>query len=271
MVKPAELSRIRLVACDIDGTLLPEGERALSPRLFELIRRLADRGIRFTTASGRQYACQRRLFAKGPEDMFYICENGAAVFRGTEEISSVSLDRREAVRIAEYMDSMDQCEALVSGPRFCYLLENRGDFFSLIRDQVGNDTAQVSRWEDIPEEIVKVTAFCRDGGDRHLSALESRWGGEYNVALSGDKWVDITRASKADGLRKVCGVLSISLREVMAFGDNYNDTAILEAAGYAVAMSHSPERVKALAAKICQGRVEDELVRLLDALEGMDL
>lgn len=116
-----------------------------------------------------------------------------------------------------------------------------------------------------------MTAFCRDGGDRHLSALESRWGGEYNVALSGDKWVDITRASKADGLRKVCGVLSISPREVMAFGDNYNDTAILEAAGYAVAMSHSPERVKALAAKICQGRVEDELVRLLDALEGMDL
>ena len=271
MVRPNPLSGLRLVACDIDGTLLPEGERALSPRLFGLIRRLADRGIRFAAASGRQYACQRRLFAQGPEDMFYICENGGAVFRGTEVISTTPLDREEAIRMAEYMDSMDQCEALVSGPRVCYLLENRGDFFRLIRDGVGNDTAQVGRWEDIPEEIVKVTAFCRDGGARHLGQLESRWGASYQVALSGDKWLDITGASKADGLRGVCAALSVSPREAMVFGDNYNDIPILKAAGYPVAMAHSPEQVKALAAGICAGRVEDELARLLDRLEGAEV
>ncbi len=58
MVKPAELSRIRLVACDIDGTLLPEGERALSPRLFELIRRLADHSQRAAVRLSAAAFCQ---------------------------------------------------------------------------------------------------------------------------------------------------------------------------------------------------------------------
>lgn len=275
MVMPkVDISCIRLVACDLDGTLLLEGERALTPRLFELIRRLAERNILFTTASGRQYACQRRLFAQAQasekDKLFYICENGSVIFHGDEELSTAPLDREEAVRMAEYMDSMPHCEALVSGARFCYLLENRGDYLSVIRDQVGNDAVEVKRWEDIPEELVKVTAYCRDGGLGHLSSLENRWGARYNVALSGEKWIDITKASKASGLQRVCRALGITPLEVMAFGDNYNDIAILREAGYPVAMSHSPEKVKELAAKICTGRVEDELNRMLEDLDILE-
>lgn len=267
MVKPVEITQIRLVACDIDGTLLQGEERALDPRLFGLIRRLAERGIRFSTASGRQYACQRRLFSQGPKEMFYICENGSAVFWGDEEISTTPIGRKDAVRMAEFIDSMPYCEALVSGPRCCYLLAGREDYLSVIRDQVGNDAAEIGGWEDIPEEIVKVTAYCRDGGKNHLAPLEDRWGAAYNVALSGEKWLDITRASKADGLLQVCRRLGIAPKEVMAFGDNYNDISILGEAGYPVAMAHSPEAVRNLAAGICAGRVEDELSRLLESLD----
>lgn len=43
---------IKLVAADLDGTLL-DSKKQLSPNLPQILRRLSDKGIRFTPASGR--------------------------------------------------------------------------------------------------------------------------------------------------------------------------------------------------------------------------
>lgn len=46
---------IKLIASDLDGTLLQNGAQALTPRAIDLISRLCDAGIHFVSASGRQY------------------------------------------------------------------------------------------------------------------------------------------------------------------------------------------------------------------------
>ena len=71
---------IRLVASDIDGTLLRNGAKTIDPVLFDQIRRLRERGIRFCPASGRQYSSLRRLFAPVADELSYLCENGAVVW-----------------------------------------------------------------------------------------------------------------------------------------------------------------------------------------------
>ena len=75
-----QMQKPRLIASDIDGTLIPYGESALPPDLFPLIRRLGRRGILFCPASGRQYHSLRRLFAPVANEICFLCENGAAVF-----------------------------------------------------------------------------------------------------------------------------------------------------------------------------------------------
>ncbi|MCD7767980.1 MAG: HAD hydrolase family protein [Oscillospiraceae bacterium] len=54
---------IRLVVCDIDGTLLRGSETAIAPAVFAQVRRLDEKGILFCPASGRQHASMQRLFA----------------------------------------------------------------------------------------------------------------------------------------------------------------------------------------------------------------
>ena len=71
---------IRLIASDIDGTLLPYGEQAISEEVFQEIRRLERRGILFCPASGRQYTSVRKLFAPVADKLPCVCENGAAVY-----------------------------------------------------------------------------------------------------------------------------------------------------------------------------------------------
>ena len=69
--------KIKLIAADLDGTLLDSRKR-FSPNLPALLQSLRAHGIRFAPASGRQYYNVLGLF--GDENMTYIAENGAMVF-----------------------------------------------------------------------------------------------------------------------------------------------------------------------------------------------
>ncbi|MEG2931337.1 MAG: HAD hydrolase family protein [Ruthenibacterium sp.] len=64
---------IRLVASDIDGTLLQGGAQQIDARLFALIDALRAKNILFCAASGRHYASLRRLFAPVEDSFLYSC------------------------------------------------------------------------------------------------------------------------------------------------------------------------------------------------------
>ena len=53
---------IKLIASDLDGTLLHNGAQKLTPRAIELIHELTQKGVHFVAASGRQYPALARLF-----------------------------------------------------------------------------------------------------------------------------------------------------------------------------------------------------------------
>ena len=65
---------IKLVATDIDGTLLQSGEREVPEAVFVQIDRLLKKGILFAAASGRQYSNLKNLFAPKAEEMTFLCE-----------------------------------------------------------------------------------------------------------------------------------------------------------------------------------------------------
>lgn len=68
---------IKLVASDLDGTLLFKGAQSLPEEIFPLIRQLKKMGILFVAASGRQYANMKKMFRPVVDDMAFISENGA--------------------------------------------------------------------------------------------------------------------------------------------------------------------------------------------------
>ena len=81
------MSRIKLVASDLDGTLLLNGAQKLQPQTCGLIRRLREeKGILFLAASGRQVDNLERLFAPVKDEIAYLCENGCLCFCGGKKI-----------------------------------------------------------------------------------------------------------------------------------------------------------------------------------------
>ena len=74
---------IKMVASDVDGTLVPDGTFEINPEIFDVIKKLAEREITFVAASGRQYASLRKLFAPVADRILYIPDNGGFV-RGSK-------------------------------------------------------------------------------------------------------------------------------------------------------------------------------------------
>ena len=210
-IKKGNFYMIRLVASDIDGTLLQGGARALSDELFGLIRVLKKRGILFCAASGRQYRSMRALVAQAEDDIAYLCENGAIVYRGGSVVSKLAMERADALALIGQIPAQEQCEVLISGADTSYLIPKHPDHVDHIRYFVGNHITRVKRAQDIPEDILKVSAYCRDGAASHAQTLGAPWKAAYSVAVAGEKWLDFTRADKGTGLAALCGELGVLL------------------------------------------------------------
>lgn len=224
---------IRLVASDIDGTLLPYGDRDIPEEVFAQIRRLEGKGILFCPASGRQYTSMRRLFAPVADKVPFLCENGAVVYGPGSPgpvLGKTAMDRAQAEELCRQIIALEGVEVLISGEDTSYLCPKEGEIVSVMEGK-GNNIVLLSRPEDVPEDIVKIAAYCPGRLEETRSLLAPRWEDRFQVAVAGAEWVDFTLADKGTGLFRLCAALGIGLDEVMAFGDNYNDASMLSVVG----------------------------------------
>lgn len=255
---------IRLIASDIDGTLLHGDQTEISPAIFGEIRRLQSKGILFCPASGRQYSSLRRLFAPVADELIYLCENGAVVYGPGNPgpvLCKTPMPQARALELCREILALPQCEVLISGANTSYLCPKEADIVDHIRYFVGNNTALLSTPEEIGEEILKVSAYCREGAVQVEPLLAPKWGREFQCAVAGEKWLDFTLADKGTGLQKLCAALGVSPGEVVAFGDNYNDLPMLHLVGFPYMMDNAVPALRAQFSRHCQ-RVEDILSAL---------
>ena len=253
---------IKLIASDIDGTLLQKGETAISERFFTQARHLMDRGIALCAASGRQYSSLRALFAPVAEGMYFLCENGAVVYGpGKELLSKTVIDREISLELCRDILAIPECEVLISGTNMSYLCPKTEDYVNHIRYFVGNNTTILRTPEEMPEDFVKISAYYRPGATLVEPVLGPRWGQRFQMAVAGECWLDFTLADKATGIRALCQHLGIDTGEVMAFGDNYNDIPMLDAVGHPYLMASAAEPLRRRYPNQCP-RPEDVMEKL---------
>jgi hypothetical protein len=231
---------IQLIACDIDGTLLHGSETKIAPAVFEQIARLHQKGIAFCPTSGRQYTSLRRLFAPVADQIDYICENGAAIFAADGTLlHKTVMPWEDALALCHAILDRPNCELLISGQNTSYLCPRQPDVVHHIRDVIHNNTVLLRKPEDVPEEIIKIAAFCRDGASNYVEAFTHDWQDRMQVAIGGARWLDFTCSDKGTGITNLCRERSIPLDAVLAIGDNYNDLPILSIVGMPYLMENA--------------------------------
>lgn len=259
---------IKLIASDIDGTLVRDGGHELNPELYEVILKLREKGVQFAAASGRQWASVESVFDPIKEKIFYLSENGAYVGCHGRSLFVNPIERRTVLEMIEDVRKFPDLEALISGPDVAYLETGDEEFL----DWLINGYKYKAKWvEDLTKldsEIIKIAVYRKSGVESNTRFLREKYGNRLKMTISGDMWLDCMKPgiTKGYAIKLLQDSLEIKPEETMAFGDQLNDVEMLNQAYYSFAVGNAREEVKAAARFQTDTNVNDGVLKILKLL-----
>lgn len=259
---------IRMIATDIDGTLLPRGG-AISDATRAAIRGCRARGIPFVIVSGRWIGALGDVVKQaGTGDQPLIIVNGSAVigpdgdvlferFMTAEDVQNVyAVLRRYDVQINSYVPNGLYCLNTRALKRRSSMLSGYMGVGNLVVDDPARFEAEgldrVYKLEGLTEDTAMMDQLRAELQGTGAVVTHSSW---RNVEI-------MSRGmGKATALRWLAEHLGIDLADCMAFGDNDNDMDMLLAVGWPVAVGNATDELKRAACIIADDDVNDGVAK----------
>jgi len=239
---------IKLIASDLDGTLLQNGAQSLPEGVIPFIEKITrEYGILFVAASGRQYPNLVRLFGSASKHMAFICENGSLVFYQDKLLAGHPMDKTAALTISHDILSLPGCELQISGEKTCYLIPKNERFVDRMVNHVKNDIKLLNSPEEHPEPYYKISVFEESGiAKGHGPELLERHKDKAQCTISGKAWLDCVApgVNKGQALKELIDYLGINSDDCVAFGDNFNDLEMLDSVKYGYIMDNAIDEIK---------------------------
>lgn len=289
-------AQIRLVAVDMDGTLLDD-EKNFPPGLDELLDHLEQRGVVFVPASGRQVWTLIDMFPERP-GLTFIGENGAIVMRDGREISSAPLDLstvRESVSlIRQYALPRPGATAaredagegslrenfdgglVVCGKNCAYVERTDEAFLAAVapyytRTQCVDDLVKVIddiEQGRIDEAIIKLAVYSAGDVTALADQTLGRFARSHQFAISAANWADLQDrgVDKGRALRALQEYLGVTPGQTAVFGDAGNDLSMIAQAEFSFAMENASADVRAAARFLAPSNNEAGVVKVLQVL-----
>ncbi|HEX3591009.1 MAG TPA: HAD family hydrolase [Pseudonocardiaceae bacterium] len=263
----------KLVASDVDGTLLDPAE-AVTPRTAAAIARTLAVGTPFVLVSGRPPRWIPRVAEAAGVSGYAIGANGAVLY-------DITADRVLARHTLAPDTLVELAHALYAALPDCRVATERvGDTaLGLAGREFATEAGYRHPW---PGDTIFTSSRAEVLGHPAVKLLVRHTGmtsdelAEATVAIVGDV-VDVTYSSsigmvelspagitKGSGLAEVADLLGVPAQDVVAFGDMPNDVPMLRWAGHGVAMANAHPGVLAVADEVTAANSEDGVAQVLE-------
>jgi len=248
----ADLSKspVRLVAVDLDGTLLNDSKK-VSGRTVAALRCLPNAGVRVVIASARPPRSVRHVYTELGLDTWQINYNGALIW---DEANRRPVYHRpmagdvvrriiDAVR-DRYEEVLVGCEVL---DRWC--TDRFDDTYTTETGRLFKPDVVAPLDAFLNQPITKLMFLADPTTITRLDPVLIDLPFDVSIVRSDPQLIQImaAEASKGEALKMVAEHYGIPMAQVLAIGDAVNDVPMLEAAGVAVAMDNAHPDVKAVA------------------------
>ncbi len=264
-------SNIKLLATDIDGTLL-NPQFQISQGDLDALRRARASGIEVVLVTGRRHSFALPIAQQLGFDLWLISSNGAV----TRSLSGETFhrDMMPAETCRELCGAMQEFRG---NTVLTFDQETKGAIVLERMDEIG---ASIQRWLEknmafidfvIPIERALVkdpvqAMFCgtMNRMNSALLALEKAGIGSKVTVLRTEyperdlSMIDVLNAgcSKGHALERWSKYRGYRREEVMAVGDNHNDVEMLEFAGHPVIMGNACEELRGRGWRVTRGNHE---------------
>jgi Cof subfamily protein (haloacid dehalogenase superfamily) len=263
-LKPTTHRAFRIVALDIDGTLLTDTHR-LTDATKKAVREAHARGAVIVLCTGRGPYNAVPILEQLELEGTLITHNGAVTIRhpGNELLHQFEFESHAIHPLIEYARQkhihFDLCTA------FEMFLDRCGSEAEAMYRQFMIEPTRVEDSKLLVHPIVKLTFF---GRPEQMDRVEEDWSTLHvplTMIRSGRRFIDIMspKASKGEALRVLAEGWNVDRSEVLAIGNYYNDSEMLEYAGVGIAMDNSPEALKQLADEVTLSNNEDGVAAAL--------
>ena len=251
MAPTAPTTSVRLVAIDLDGTLLDRSKK-VSDRAAAALKCLPAAGVKVVIASARPPRSVRHIYQELGLDTWQINYNGALIWDEPNQKPIFHRPMSHQLVAAMIDRSRDMFEEVLVT---CEILDR---WYTDRDDQTyTTETGRLFK----PDVVAPVEQFCTEpitklmllGDPMIISRLESllleEFGDKVTILHTDDELLQImdNRVSKAVALQKIAAHYGVKQEEVMAIGDAPNDVGMLQFAGVAVAMANAHNVVKEVA------------------------
>lgn len=263
-----ERSPVKLIVCDIDDTLIHK-ELHLSPRMIDVIRRVREKGVQFTLATGRMPYRAEVFAGEAKLDIPFIANNGTILYDRGSMVYCRLIDAGQLKGVLhKYMAENPEFTVIFSYPdRERPLVRTRWIEDRLHRyrgyDETLGDTDEV--WNQRVHKVY-VLDDSRSGLIGRLSKELEVMDGEFGFFQYGEYSIEIVAkgCTKASGLSSLLEYLKIPASEVMAIGDHVNDIEVIRMAGIGVAVANADPKLKAEADYITDGEMAAGVEEAID-------
>ena len=276
------VGRFKIIALDIDGTLLDRSGR-LRPATVGAVRRAADAGMRPVLCTGRRYRRALPIAEELGVDAPLVCNSGALVktpddhrtlwradidLKLVTELLALYVEREEfAVSFTDRSPS--EPDFIVA--RGCSGRPLVDDYL----DQNRTHADVVATWLDDPGSTGSHYHVCAIGDRPTMLDLrdevEARFPGRFTTFVQRSPrylgtMCEVLRrdASKWSALLHVAELWGVLPAEIVAVGDDRNDVPMIVGAGLGIAMGHAPAEVRGKADLVALDEENDGLARVID-------
>lgn len=261
----------KLVALDIDGTLLEQGvayDSLPDDSVVAAVAELKSHGVIVMLATGRMYPGTAPIAAHLGLDVPMICQQGASVHESDGSLRHAhTIDEGIARELYEY--AMEHGYSIAWFNHEHYLLtatSPAAEFFAAVS---GVEITLDPRPHEsgVTATGIDIVSNEQDSTDVHR-LLESRYGGRVSLLdFATVTAVHNPAASKGNALAQIADELGIRQSEVLAMGDGINDVSMLSWAGQSATPAHGDVFAKDSAKEVLETQgVKGVVDRLLDVV-----
>lgn len=240
------LSNLKLILCDLDGTLLND-HKAIDTDIVEVKKELDKNGIQLTLVTGRNYHIMQEFVDRLDIDIPYITNNGANIYHKGKCIKEFCISNNDLQLIISILNK-EMIAYLAYSNLKVYNQRDNEDLTHFMKRLEGKvDIIKLAANELIEDNIFKMVIVNDD------EILMKNIMNEINESCeaahcvrSEDNIYTVTHimATKGNAVNYLLKSLSVNKEQVVAFGDNYNDVSMFESVGISVAMDNASEEVK---------------------------
>jgi len=256
---------IKLIACDMDGTLL-NGERKISAANAKAICNALKEGIKVTIATGRMFASVQHYATELGLDIPLVVYNGALVKEALsgKEVGAWPVPIYVANKVAAFCrDSNIYVHAYIDDKLW---VREDSEFARYYADFAGvKFEVHGEELFHMPKAPHKLLVMTKDGQCEKVHVeLESVFKDLVHVTSSQKNFLEIIDpdTSKWNAIKRIGEKWGIKQEEIMCIGDSNNDAEMVANAGIGVAMGNANDRIKNLA-KIITGTNDNDGVAMI--------